>query len=851
MAPILMTIEIETNVKKLIKSLSGFKEKSENFHTCLQFVLSNFRFHRFLDVDSHKVERQIKGICQKLVVHSRGQKADSLQRLFKTFLHSPISRTTQHPKTDVHYGLVSLLVCLANTPTENDYQEKEKAEETEKEPEFDWTSYLLEGLELDDQHLYPDSPEEWSEDDEDNVNQQDTGIEDTSVTKSSCIVTQLNTTLGAGAGDCRNWLEKNVVVQYWNGEVDTTVPNQYVAANVANVWDAYASDVNPIHVAANMRVVTETQLIRETLWILMGSPCSYAYEVKDQILTPRPDIKVSHLTPSRFHESKSILLYTNFFHLQKNIMLSVWLKSIKPYLNIIDTWISQGTLPTHSQEFLIRRNEEVEIDSETFWSEGYILQTRCQNGVDVASSSHSGVPTFLEPIVEQVLLAGKSMQLIEALGKLSGSIRSSQLSIYSDFMESLQQTFGEKFTSSDKQQQMTSEPVQREPWTATCGDIFLHQSFMELFSLEWFKVENSKPKEKVVNISDLNLQPIQLMLHRCLYPFIEVKCQRACQSLMKLFRTDYKLLDFLTSLRKFYLLEAGDTMYDFYSNLFDKLRFNEPWQDLTYLNLQLQEALQAKYPNETNRLTAGVEDVKLTSKKASQPIHALDGLTIHYKVPWPVNLIINPSCLKIYNQIHTFLVQVKRAKYALDQLRPIDLSPSSIHDSDGDDRSSVLLIHTDKSDLFHKMFIMRMNLMHFLNSLHVYLMTRILHGTGLEYQGRLENASDIDEIMRVHQEYMTVIFERCLLHKKVGFVKEAIMKVLNLSVVFQRTWDAGILNLSQERYSKMADELKKCNTFLVTLLTTIVKRGAFPHLEGLALALTYGNDRKDDASEKT
>ncbi|XP_033117114.1 gamma-tubulin complex component 5-like, partial [Anneissia japonica] len=107
----------------------------------------------------------------------------------------------------------------------------------------------------------------------------------------------------------------------------------------------------------------------------------------------------------------------------KNIMLSVWLKSIKPYLNIIDTWISQGTLPTHSQEFLIRRNEEVEIDSETFWSEGYILQTRCQNGVDVASSSHSGVPTFLEPIVEQVLLAGKSMQLIEALGKLSGSIR--------------------------------------------------------------------------------------------------------------------------------------------------------------------------------------------------------------------------------------------------------------------------------------------------------------------------------------------------------------------------------------------------------------------------------------------
>ncbi|XP_071955106.1 gamma-tubulin complex component 5-like [Antedon mediterranea] len=959
MAPIFMTNEIESNVKKLIQSLSGFQEKSENFQTCLQFVLSNFRFHRFLDVDSHKVERQIKGICQKLSIHSRGHKADCLKSLSETFLDSPIL-LTQHPKTDVHYGLLSLLICLANTPTENDYQEPEKHVEIVEEPEFDWTSYLLEGIELDGPHLYPDSPEEWSEEDDDDKD--DTSLEDVSITQASHKETELKPDT---VHNCRDWLEKNVTVQYWKDKVDIPVPNCYMEGNIANIWNAYASAVNPIHVSSKINTVTETQLIRETLWILMGSSCSFAFDVKGYIVSPRTDIKVSHLTPAclynflqLFAKYGSIVLQIQMFtkevtaeigndenspsetyqayawsmsevihklqadltsiekevisqdgtltlaqlsyrlhsmfveldclfaifnhgilkcpagssqaqrscHLleilyenllekdtigleveqSKNIMMCVWLKSIKPYMDMVDTWISQGVLPTHSQEFLIRRNQEVEIDSELFWSKGFILQANDVNQDDAKSSSQSGVPSFLQPIIQQVLVAGKSMQLMEALGKLSGSIKSSRLSIYSDFIESLQQKFGVNISRSDSQIQ-TTEVTKRDTWTTPCDDILLNQNFMELFSSDWFKVEKNKQHERDITVSsEVSLQPIQLMLFRCLYPYIESKCTTACQSLIDLLKKDYRILYFLTSLRNFYLLEAGDTMYDFYSDCFDKLRFNEPWQDLTYLNLQLHEALQAKYPEETERLTAGIGEKQFMTKKLTQPIYALDGLSFHYKVPWPVNIIINPECLKIYNQIHTFLVQVKRAKYGLDQLRAVDLNNSDKPHPVGKD--SGYKMHTDKLDLFHKMFIMRMKLLHFVNSLHVYLMTRILHGTGLEYQGRLEKAADMDEVMEVHQEYMMVIFERCLLHKKVGFVKEAIMKVLNLAVVFQRTWDAGIMNLSHERFLKMADELKKCNTFLITLLSSIVKRGAFPHLEGLALVLTYKNEREEDTA---
>lgn len=37
------------------------QEDDENFDLSYQFAMSNFKYHRFLDVDSHKVTRIVKG----------------------------------------------------------------------------------------------------------------------------------------------------------------------------------------------------------------------------------------------------------------------------------------------------------------------------------------------------------------------------------------------------------------------------------------------------------------------------------------------------------------------------------------------------------------------------------------------------------------------------------------------------------------------------------------------------------------------------------------------------------------------------------------------------------------------
>lgn len=54
-------------------------------------------------------------------------------------------------------------------------------------------------------------------------------------------------------------------------------------------------------------------------------------------------------------------------------------------------------------------------------------------------------------------------------------------------------------------------------------------------------------------------------------------------------------------MRNYFLLEAGDTMYDFYTAIFDKVLEKESWQQLAFLNVQLQEAVGQRHPEDSSR----------------------------------------------------------------------------------------------------------------------------------------------------------------------------------------------------------------------------------------------------------
>lgn len=49
-----------------------------------------------------------------------------------------------------------------------------------------------------------------------------------------------------------------------------------------------------------------------------------------------------------------------------------------------------------------------------------------------------------------------------------------------------------------------------------------------------------------------------------------------------------------------------------------------------------------------------------------------------------------------------------------------------------------------------------------------WLLRQILHSTGLEFQHQVQEAKDLDQLIKIHYRYLATIHDRCLLREKVN-----------------------------------------------------------------------------------
>ncbi|XP_068599388.1 gamma-tubulin complex component 5 [Brachionichthys hirsutus] len=1001
--------DTEREAKKLVRCISGVEdEDDQNFQMALKFAWTNFRFHRFLDVDSHKIQRNINGIHDKLMIHSDLNKAESWKRLTEEFLNAPLPNT-DGTKTDAHYSLLSLLLHLSKSPSNADFTERPRVKEDEEGENFDWPRYLMEDEEI-YAGPYPDTPE-WSEEEsEEDDSQQPISREDSGI--------QLDRTpqedqdnnnkmvpvkWSVGEPDARAWLEQHVVTPYWVAHAPRFPHSLHLHSNLLNVWDQHLYNTDPLYVPEEKAFVTETQVIRETLWLLCGVKKHFIFQHHDGKVLVRNNVVVTHLTsnclrsvlehvavygqavcrlqrfidevtgysseacppgsgssysskkgsepPFRTYQAfvwalnkyftgfkeelttierelicndetvtlsavlerlnphlaqikvlhkvfctgvaevpsetpnvvrashllntlyKAIIEYDSVGEASEQavaLLFSLWTETVRPYLEIVDEWIVHGHLFDPAKEFIIQRNKDVPVNHRDFWYATYTLYSVSETVEseeklnDAASGSSGGdqgsssrqltMVSFLKPVLKQIIMAGKSMQLLRNLDckeaeQSGGSSKDAERkSLYTLFLESVQSRLcsqEESPTDAVTEQQATKRSLIKmqsiiaqhleidnvhDPLLAiNFARLYLEQSdFHERFSGGDFIVDRSS--------QSVTCQTFELTLRSCLYPHIERRYIECCGNLMKTLKKDYKLLEYLQAMRNYFLLEAGDTMYDFYTAIFDKVQEKESWQQLSFLNVQLQEAVGQRHPEDSSRLSVLLEAIDPARKK--HPVNNLEVLTLSYKVPWPVDIVISSECQKIYNQVFLLLLQIKWAKYSLDTLRFSDFTDVTKKLEGA--VSAEVKAKEPLNQQIHRMCLLRVKLMHFVNSLHNYITTRILHSTGLEFQHQVQEAKDLDQLIKIHYRYLATIHDRCLLREKVSFVKEAIMKVLNLVLIFSDRWQPGFGVWKIEAIDKMESDFKNCHMFLVTILNKAVCRGSFPHLESLALSLMAG-----------
>ncbi|KAE8289679.1 Gamma-tubulin complex component 5 [Larimichthys crocea] len=340
------------------------------------------------------------------------------------------------------------------------------------------------------------------------------------------------------------------------------------------------------------------------------------------------------------------------------LLFSLWTETVRPYLEIVDEWIVHGHLFDPAKEFIIQRNKDVPVNHRDFWYATYTLYSVSETVEneeklnDAASGSSGGdqgssnrqltMVSFLKPVLKQIIMAGKSMQLLKNLDckEAEESERSSRdaerKSLYTLFLESVQSRLC-------SQEESPTDTVTEQQ--ATKRSLIKMQSIIA----QHLEIDDIHDPLLAINFARLYLE--QSDFHE---------------------RFSVGLLEYLQAMRNYFLLEAGDTMYDFYTAIFDKVQEKESWQQLSFLNVQLQEAVGQRHPEDSSRLSIFLEAIDPARKK--HPVNNLEVLTLSYKVPWPVDIVISSECQKIYNQVFLLLLQIKWAKYSLDTLRFSDFT---------------------------------------------------------------------------------------------------------------------------------------------------------------------------------
>ncbi|GFP97518.1 gamma-tubulin complex component 5 [Phtheirospermum japonicum] len=224
----------------------------------------------------------------------------------------------------------------------------------------------------------------------------------------------------------------------------------------------------------------------------------------------------------------------------------------------------------------------------------------------------------------------------------------------------------------------------------------------------------------------------------------------------------------------------SDLLQHFLSVIFNKLDKGESLDDDFELNtiLQLYQSSEMSVLVKTNQ-TAHLFLSRLLAK-----------VEVRVLVSWPLELIANLEAMKKYNQVMSFLLKVKRAKFVLDKVRRWMWK----------DRGTATTKHK-------RHYLLEQKLLHFVDAFHQYVMDRW------------------------------------------GLIASRINSILGLALDFysvqQTLSSGGAISAIKARCVKEMERIEKqfddCMAFLLRILSVKLNVGQFPHLAALVTRINYNS----------
>ena len=225
----------------------------------------------------------------------------------------------------------------------------------------------------------------------------------------------------------------------------------------------------------------------------------------------------------------------------------------------------------------------------------------------------------------------------------------------------------------------------------------------------------------------------------------------------------------LQALESIYLCRDMSIFGAIDTKIFELIDRGRDWSDRFLLTELAQTAFSvAPFIEPTGLIVRSKTPSNVTKKTDTRSVNVLQSISFDYVLPWPVANIITKDSISTYQRISTFLMQIRRAKYAIIKYRL--QSPRS---------------QTTQGPKPNKLaYSIRHNMLWFLNTLYSHITELVLSTTTQSMQKSLASAKDVDAMIAVHSGYLESLESQCLLSSNSKPTYDTVVAVLDDCVRF-------------------------------------------------------------------
>lgn len=562
-------------------------------------------------------------------------------------------------------------------------------------------------------------------------------------------------------------------------------------------------------------------------------------------------------------QKKLIDSYTISNDANINSMFLMWLfvHTIRPYLNMVDSIIQDGSNHDIYHEFGFKRNLNVQINDPDYWGKGF----------EIISKKDTRVPNFIQIIVKNAFKISKHMEIIKLLDNFNKESK-----IFANFLNLC--TTICPFLKDVCQNQQNSIEIKncvnltflelntqnlKDPTTQNNNENKQNTSVTNLIQIIF--------RQNILSSYDTNIMKLNFehSIDSLLNHFLTKNLKWCSNILIEKFFEKFHMIKFLEFMHSFYLHKSNEIMFIFGNKLFDAIKNYELYQEDAILNNFFYNSANSVFTTndsfnksqfDSNSITLHYDNSKVIENQSLNLSSRLVlGISIRMNIKWPFNIIIKNSDVNSYNRLFLFIMQIKQTKHEIDNLSLKEMDYKFLNEKKKKNIKNPFLktatLYNEKSqqiasidenvtgekvdpNVIGKMFLIRFKIMNFINNAHDLICNQIYESEEA-FLKKLNSQSSIDEIISIHEEFLSKILKNCMLDNKQ--FQKVLLQVFNFTLQFCELWRKGIKHFTLSVQPIVLDIEKHIDIyfeFAYKILSSLVNKNLQTHFQPLIASMT-------------